>query len=249
MAQFWKIGLVAAALFGAAGVAVAEIRDLSGSVSYRERIAMPEGARVEVSLQDISLADAPSVELARIVLRPEGNVPVAYRMSYDDAMVRDAHSYAVQAKIVVDGDVLWRTTSVFPALTRGAPETVDVMLEKMPMQEAAEMPDVLTSSEWLVVVLDGKELQSERLPQMRFDADGRVSGSSGCNRFTGSVDISAGGFAFGPLASTRMACPAALGAQETQFFAALERVTGYNVQNGAALVDADGREVMRLMAE
>ncbi|MGR3636275.1 MAG: YbaY family lipoprotein [Shimia sp.] len=249
MAQFWKFGIVAAALMGVAGAATAEIRDLSGSVSYRERIALPEGASVEVSLQDISLADAPSVELARIVLRPEGNVPVTYRMSYDDAMVHDAHSYAVQAKIVVDGDMLWRTTSVFPALTRGAPETVDVMLEKTAMPAAEDMPEVLTLSEWLVVVVGGKELQSERVPQMRFEADGRVSGSSGCNRFTGSVDLSGGGFAFGPLASTRMACPGALSEQETQFFAALERVAGYDLRDGAALLDTDGREVMRLMAQ
>lgn len=33
---------------------------ISGTVSYRERIALPENAVVTVTLEDISLADAPS---------------------------------------------------------------------------------------------------------------------------------------------------------------------------------------------
>ncbi len=35
-----------------------------GEVFYRERIALPPSARLSVSLEDVSLADAPSVQLA-----------------------------------------------------------------------------------------------------------------------------------------------------------------------------------------
>ncbi len=232
-----------------AGPAVAEMRDLEGSVGYREKIAMPEGAMVEVSLQDISLADAASVELARIVIRPEGQVPVDYRLAYDSGMVLAGHRYAVQAKIVVEGQVEWRTTQVFAALTEDAPEQVDVMLERAARMAENSIPDALTLGSYLVVAIDGVEVQGSQVPEMEFGADGRVSGSSGCNRFNGSVTVDGNALSFGPLASTRMACPGPLDAQERAFFGALERVAGYNLEGGVALVDGDGNEVMRLMAQ
>ena len=61
---------VAASLL--AGSAMAEIRDLTGTVAYRERVALPPDALVEVTLEDVSRADAASVVLARQTLKPEG---------------------------------------------------------------------------------------------------------------------------------------------------------------------------------
>ncbi|WP_367272350.1 YbaY family lipoprotein [Phreatobacter sp.] len=49
-----------------AAAAMAETRTLSGMVIYRERIALPPSAVVEVKLVDISLADAPSRTIAEM---------------------------------------------------------------------------------------------------------------------------------------------------------------------------------------
>ena len=38
---------------------------VNGSVTYRERIALGETAVVEISLQDVSRADAPAIDIAR----------------------------------------------------------------------------------------------------------------------------------------------------------------------------------------
>lgn len=51
---------------------------------------------------------------------------------------------------------------------------------------------------------------------LTFEGD-RVSGSSGCNRLTGSVRVQAGRVTFGPLATTRMACDPAVNAGESAF--------------------------------
>lgn len=50
---------------------------------------------------------------------------------------------------------------------------------------------------------------------------GRVSGSGGCNRLSGSVRISGDTLTFGPLAATRMACSPAVNAQEQTFLTVL----------------------------
>lgn len=54
------------------------------------------------------------------------------------------------------------------------------------------------------------------VPGLTF-AGTRVSGSAGCNRLTGSVQVQAGRVTFGPLATTRMACAPAVNAQEAAF--------------------------------
>ena len=61
---------------------------------------------------------------------------------------------------------------------------------------------------------------------MAFDQDGRVAGSAGCNRFTGSYSQDGENLSFGPAAATRRMCagPEGIMEQEAQFLKALETV-------------------------
>ena len=59
---------------------------------------------------------------------------------------------------------------------------------------------------------------------LAFDGEGRVSGSGGCNRFTGSYTFTDGELSFGPLAGTKMMCPEAVMDQEDRFHRALGAV-------------------------
>ena len=65
--------------------------------------------------------------------------------------------------------------------------------------------------------LEGTELTAV----FRFD---KVAGSSGCNTFQGPYTTNGDAAVIGPLAMTRMACPAEIMAQETAFLAALQGV-------------------------
>ena len=75
-----------------------------------------------------------------------------------------------------------------------------------------------------------------------FDADGRVSGSSGCNRYMGPYQQAGGGaLTIGPLASTRIACEQALMDQETAYLNALQATTRYAFENDMLVLrDASG---------
>ena len=58
---------------------------------------------------------------------------------------------------------------------------------------------------------------------------GTVSGTSGCNNYSGPMNTTDGGFALGPFASTTMACPEPEGVmeQEAAYLAALAGATGF----------------------
>ncbi|HKE57221.1 MAG TPA: META domain-containing protein [Pyrinomonadaceae bacterium] len=61
-------------------------------------------------------------------------------------------------------------------------------------------------------------------------ADGRVSGRTGCNTFSGSYTLQGNTIKFGPIAATRMMCAAGVMNQEREFLKALESAVSWTVQ-------------------
>ena len=73
---------------------------VTGSITYRERIALPPTAQVEITLADVSLADAPARTLAQQAFTADGRqVPFAFSLTVDLRPLDPRHSYAVSARI------------------------------------------------------------------------------------------------------------------------------------------------------
>lgn len=114
----------------AAGVqSPAQSATLKGTVTYRERIALPPSAVVKVQLVDVSRADAPAVVLGEQLIRTEGRqVPFAFEIAYDPKRIEDRFTYAVQARIEVDGQLRFINDQRYPVLTRGAVDRAELLL-------------------------------------------------------------------------------------------------------------------------
>jgi putative lipoprotein len=56
---------------------------IEGDAVYFERILPPPNARLIVSMQNTSRADAPAVERASVSMQIAGGPPYAWRLSYD----------------------------------------------------------------------------------------------------------------------------------------------------------------------
>ena len=103
---------------------------ISGTVAYRERIALPENAMLIVQLQDVSLADAPAKIIAEQKITFAGRqVPLPFELPYDAAKVDPKHSYSVGARIIVDGQLRFLSTSAFPVLTGGNPNRINILVQ------------------------------------------------------------------------------------------------------------------------
>lgn len=103
------------------------------------------------------------------------------------------------------------------------------------MTFSAMAPPTLTGVTWRVTgVNNGRggvvSVVSGTQPSAVFGEDGRVSGDTGCNTFTGTYMIAGDGISFGQLATTRRACLSDdANAQEQQLLAALEATTRYEL--------------------
>ena len=85
---------------------------VTGSLAYRERIALPEGAVVRVMLVDISLIDAPERVLTEREIRLAGQVPIAFALDVPPGQIERERRYGVRATIAgPDGRPLWITAA------------------------------------------------------------------------------------------------------------------------------------------
>ena len=94
-------------------------------------------------------------------------------------------------------------------------------------------PAGLDASSWTIAAIGGATLPPGRPATLTLEPGGRVSGETGCNRFTGTVSVDGPAVTFGPLGTTRMACEPPLVEQEAAVLDALAGVTGW-------FVEADG---------
>jgi heat shock protein HslJ len=82
-------------------------------------------------------------------------------------------------------------------------------------------------------------------PSVSFEG-GMVSGSTGCNRYSGGYTLDGGSLELGAVAATRMACPPPADAVERELLAALERVAAWSIEDDElVLLDADDADLLR----
>lgn len=71
-------------------------------------------------------------------------------------------------------------------------------------------------------------------------SDGKVDVESGCNRGRGSAEVADATITFGPIATTRMACPAPAMGVEAAVLAALEGEVAYAIEADTLMLEGDG---------
>ena len=126
------VGLGLIFLISVASVTIAgESNQVTGSVTYRERIALPPTARVEVRLLDVSLQDVAAKTIAEQSIPVTHQVPIPFELVYDSTVIDERYTYAVRATIY-DGDkMLFTTDTHYGVLTRDNGDHVDLVLIKI----------------------------------------------------------------------------------------------------------------------
>ena len=102
-----------------------------GEITYRERIAVPPGAQLEVLLLDVSRADAPSEKIGGVTLSDIGQPPYPFEIAYRPEQIIESHTYVVQARLTHEGRLLFITDQAYPVITRGHPSEVQLMLRRV----------------------------------------------------------------------------------------------------------------------
>ncbi|MCE2405803.1 MAG: YbaY family lipoprotein [Dehalococcoidia bacterium] len=102
---------------------------VSGTVAYRERLALTEDATLVLELRDVSYADAPAPLIARQTISGPGQVPIEFRVGYNRGDIDPRNTYSIGARIVEsDGRLAFTNDTAYEVITHGNPEVVDMLL-------------------------------------------------------------------------------------------------------------------------
>ena len=116
---------------------------VTGTVTYRERIALTPGATLIVQLRDTSLMDVAAELISEQVITGPGQVPIKFEIPYDDGDIDSRNTYSVSARIEEsDGRLAFINDTAYDVITRGNPKKVDMVLVLV------EPPPEMVDGEW-----------------------------------------------------------------------------------------------------
>lgn len=92
------------------GSAAAAARTVNGSVSYRERIALPEGSTIAVSIVPLPAGSPLHTETFRV----EGQVPLPWSVTFDPSLLEDGVEYGIAVVLRHGMRPLFTTPSPVP---------------------------------------------------------------------------------------------------------------------------------------
>jgi putative lipoprotein len=111
-----------------AGATQTNLASITGTISYRDRIALTNEAVAVVTLEDGSRQDAPATPLALHTISDPGQVPIRFAFDYPRAAIDPRMSYILRARITDRGRLMFATDTHTPVLTRGAGNEVQLLL-------------------------------------------------------------------------------------------------------------------------
>jgi putative lipoprotein len=214
---------------------------VSGTAAYRERMALPAGAKLVVEImQGPTLVSSQTVE-------PTGQVPIAFSITYEAAKLVATPQPTLHVRLEVPGLAGWiaRPTPLTP---RQPATGLRLMMMRSP-QSAAVSPapaiaNPLEGTSWKLTDIGGKPASPGVTTTLQFK-EGRVAGKGGCNSYSGPVtferlDGPLSDIKFGNLAATMMACMGTGMEQEQQFFQHLGKIAKWK---------REGKELVLFTAE
>lgn len=93
---------------------------------------------------------------------------------------------------------------------------------------------------WIIEDIAGGGTIDNTQPSLHFLADGRLAGSTGCNRIIGTYQTEGTQLTLSPAGTTMMACPEALMIQESKLLDLLGQITGFALDETGALILTTG---------
>jgi uncharacterized lipoprotein YbaY len=219
--------------------------NVSGNVTYNVQTALPAGAMVTVQLRDVALWPDASGLLNQQQITTNGNQPpIPFNVSYEPGAIKPERTYALAAFIQDgNGHPLFGPGDPVPVITQGNPiQGVEVLVVPAAGNETANAaptidPTALPGSSWSAILFNNGNAAITSVTNVQitaqFGAGGQLSGFGGCNDYSATYTTGADeSIQIGPIAATQKACsdPAGVMEQESQYLAALQSATTYQVQ-------------------
>lgn len=104
-------------------------RQVEVTVTYRERIMIPNNSELDVQIVDVSKGDSAATTVAEKKTRISGGPPYSVSLVVPPELFIDSSRYHARAEILrPDSVAMFRTRQGVPVLTMGAGDSVEVVV-------------------------------------------------------------------------------------------------------------------------
>lgn len=222
---------------------------LTGEVTYRERIALPDGAILTIDMIDLAVPDRPRLTVRAPI--GTGEVPLTFTLTFEDSMILPLHDYVLNAEIRAPG-FLFRNTEPHPVtpLAQTAPiEIVTSPVTRQPDTPSAEpepRPLPIVGITWNAALIEGSPVPPQMRITLLVEPSLRIGGTAGCNSYFTQALIGERSFTTGELATTRRTCLGNRNAIEEIYLDALRRTHSWTIDNTRLiLLDVTGQQLVQ----
>lgn len=221
-----------------APAARAQLASIEGTIDWGDDVAIPRGARLEITLQRL---EGRAVTLSEQRLMP-AEAPVRFALAYDGRLTPAGGAFRLLVRLTLEGRLVRearRPVTLDP--NRDGP----IKLFLGAPRELAEA-SALVGPTWTAMVARGEALPPYARARLSFGPDGAVSGSTGCNDLQGRAEVGAETIDFGALVQTRRGCKPEQMRAERRVLGALRRATGWVVEGPELRLTNERGEVVAL---
>lgn len=103
---------------------------ITGTVSYLQRIALPDNATIVVTLRESGRGNTSRTPIAQETIQTRGQqVPIPFRLNYDPARIQPDRVYIVFADIFINRQLAWVTRQEYRVITQGNPSNVEIIVQ------------------------------------------------------------------------------------------------------------------------
>ncbi len=102
---------------------------VTGTITYRDRSALPRDAVATVELREILRADLRPVTIARQTISPAPRVPIPFSIEYDPTEVDTRRNYVIEANITSGGRQLYAMRQAVPVLDGRTTNEIQLLVE------------------------------------------------------------------------------------------------------------------------
>jgi putative lipoprotein len=94
---------------------------VSGTIEFTGEARFEEDTIARVTLQDVSLEDAPAKKVGEQVIKDLKKFPIPFEVEYDSAALEKRHTYAVQVRIETKGRLDYINDTRVEVISSGKP--------------------------------------------------------------------------------------------------------------------------------
>jgi len=102
---------------------------LETEVFYNQKVSLPEGAKLEVRLEDVSKMDVASELISSATRKVKNAPPYALQIAFPTESIKAKHRYSLRATIKVDGRLLFISTTHINPFAVGIASPIEIKVD------------------------------------------------------------------------------------------------------------------------